>query len=69
MQNNQGLILREPANFRLVERAGRYWLECLTGDKPKARRISKRDIHYLSHDVGESFDHACVLDFGLGVFA
>ena len=63
-------ILNETKSYRLVERNGRYWIECkLPNCTPKARRVSKRDaLRYLA-TLRTDFDGACVLDFGVGIYA
>ena len=64
-----GLIHRETANFRLLERRGRFYVECLRANcLPRTRRISRRDVDYLT-GLKADFDHACVLDFGCGWYA
>jgi hypothetical protein len=65
-----GIILRETKAFRVrMMRSGRLYIECLDPhSEPRVRRISRRDAHYLVHELGEDFDNACIVDFGVGVF-
>jgi hypothetical protein len=61
-------VFKQTSNFRIVERAGRFYIECLQRNHvPKARRIAKKDLLYLEQ-CRDSFDSACVMDYGVGVF-
>jgi hypothetical protein len=71
-------ILHTGTSFRLVmrrtargRRSGerRYLVQC-TADhaSPRGRRVSAQDVTYLL-SCGQSFDAACVMDYGLGIWA
>ena len=71
-------ILHTGTSFRLVmrrtargRRAGerRYLVQC-TADHalPRGRRVSAQDATYLQ-SCGPSFDAACVMDYGVGIWA
>jgi len=71
-------ILHTGTSFRLVmrrtargRRTGerRYLVQCTANHAtPRGRRVSAQDADYLQ-TCGQSFDAACVMDFGVGVFA
>ncbi len=62
--------LRRGNHFRLTLTSGQFWIKLLDkkSGMPSARRVSRVDARYLI-GCGKSFDDACVLDFGCGVFA
>ena len=71
-------ILKEGKSFRLVmrrtargRRTGerRYLVQC-TADhaSPRGRRVSAQDVTYLL-SCGQSFDAACVIEYGVGIWA
>jgi len=71
-------ILKEGRAFRLVRRRtvrgrrtgeARYLVQ-YTGNHatPRSRRVSEADANYL-RSCGHSFDAACVLDFGVAIYA
>jgi len=70
-------ILKEGKWFRLLmrrtargRRTGekRFYIECTCQNcLPRGRRISASDTRYLE-SCNHSFDFACVMDFGVGVF-
>ena len=71
-------ILKTGNSFRLVmrrtargRRTGerRYLVQC-TADhaSPRGRRVSAQDVTYLL-SCGQSFDAACVMDYGVGIWA
>lgn len=63
-----GLIHQSTDNFRVVEKRGRFYVECLRDNHtPQVKRIKRKDVDYLQ-SAGKSFDAACVLDFGCGAF-
>lgn len=65
-----GLVHKTTDRFRVIEKRGRFYIECLADDcEPRVRRIGRKDVDYLLHECGKSFDGACVMDFGVGVFA
>jgi len=54
----------------LLKKSNQYWIKLhtkLSNCHPVARRVSYRDAQYLL-ECGNSFDAACVMDFGVGVF-
>ena len=56
--------------FKLIKTGGQYWIKLhapLKNCVPTARRVSYSDVKYLL-ECGQSFDAACVMDFGVGVF-
>lgn len=56
--------------FRLVRKSGQFWIRLhakLSNCYPTARHVSAGDARYLK-ECGNSFDAACVMDFGVGVF-
>ena len=65
-------ILKQTDKFALFETGyqshRQYRIRCkVRKSSPKGRRISERDKKYLL-GCGDSFDAACVVDFGVGVF-
>ena len=63
-------VIKTGECFRLIKAKGRYWIKLrahLTNCTPKAKRVSERNVRYLL-ECGNSFDAACVMDFGVGVF-
>jgi hypothetical protein len=61
-------ILKQSANFTLYAAGKHFRIRCrLPFHKPHGRRISAYDANYLQH-LDKSFDAACVMDFGVGVF-
>lgn len=63
-------IHRKSKNFRVVEKRGRSYIRCTDRNAiPRGRRIRRSDVNYLIRETGNNFDAACVLDFGVGVFA
>jgi hypothetical protein len=64
-----GLVHKTTDRFRVIESKGRFYIECLADDcEPRVKRIGRKDVDYLM-SCGSSFDAACVMDFGVGVFA
>ena len=69
-------ILRETENFALTineDRKGRWswWVKYKRRDGvPKAKRVREKDANYLRFECNrdDTFDAACVWDFGVGVF-
>ena len=71
-------ILHTGRSFRLVMRRTargrrngerRYLVQCTANHAiPRSRRISAQDAAYLQ-TCGHSFDAACVMDFGVGIYA
>ena len=71
-------ILHIGTSFRLVmrrtargRRTGerRYLVQCTANHAiPRSRRVSAQDAAYLQ-TCGHSFDAACVMDFGVGIYA
>lgn len=57
--------------FNLIRtRTGQHWIKLhakLTNCRPTSRHVSANDARYLL-ECGKSFDAACVMDFGVGVF-
>jgi len=56
--------------FKLIKTGGQFWIKLtakLKNCEPTARRVSAKDAQYLI-ECGKSFDAACVMDFGVGVF-
>lgn len=54
----------------LANKSNQYWIKLhskLPKCHPVARRVSHSDAKYLL-ECGNSFDAACVMDFGVGVF-
>ena len=54
----------------VLTKSGQYWIKLharLSNCEPTARHISASDARYLL-ECGNSFDAACVMDFGVGVF-
>lgn len=69
IRRNGGLVHKTTDRFRVIESKGRFYVECLADDcEPRLRRISPKDADYLTKETGASFDAACVMDFGVGVF-
>ena len=71
-------ILHTGTSFRLVmrrtargRRTGerRYLVQCTANHAlPRSRRVSAQDVTYLL-SCGQSFDAACVIDYGVGIWA
>jgi len=63
--------LKHGKMFDLVlTKSGQYWIKLharLTNCKPASRHVSYADARYLL-ECHDSFDAACVMDFGVGVF-
>ena len=67
--NKQFETIRETEGFQVTsDRRGGYTIRTASG-KPKTVKISRADASYLTSLKDDSFDMACVWDFGCGVFA
>ena len=61
--------VRSSLNFTLLRRNDGHWqIRCVAPNCiPKVVRVSESDARYL-RGLNSDFDHACVWDFGCGVF-
>jgi hypothetical protein len=63
-----GLVHRETKCFRIIERKGRFYIECLDDNAyPRSRRITWKDLDYLQ-GLDTDFESACVIDYGVGIY-
>jgi hypothetical protein len=66
-----GATLRQTKSFQLRQTGLRWFLHYIGKDSatPRGRRIKREDVRYLMDLNRQSFDAACVMDFGVAVFA
>lgn len=64
-------VMRDVGGFQLIGLGNRKFSVQTTEPNvhPKSVTVSREDANYLVHLSDNEFKHACVLDFGVGVFA
>ena len=62
-------IIRETANMRVIESRNTVRVQCKKPFLPRSRVIPKPEYNdYLARLDDRTFENACVLDYGIGVF-
>ena len=63
-----GLVHRTTGSFRVIEKRGRFYVECLHNNyKPRVKRIGRDTARSLVYEIHHDFDYACVF-LGVGVW-
>lgn len=63
-----GLVHRQSKRFRIIERRGRYYIECLLDNhKPRTLRVGRDVVREFDSCISDrEFDSACIFT-GCGV--